>query len=173
MILRLPNRQWYWYCNDYLHIPPPAWPSNGIPAALRLTTDKTTLNSIDGIADAQLIVAVVDNDGNVATYWQAGAGDASAWLSVDLERIVTASTGTLTFPSDGNRPYRVEISDDGETGWRLVSDQTQSANRSAVQALTAVSGARGRFLRVSFIAIPDSKPAALSEVHSLGYSSSQ
>jgi hypothetical protein len=41
---RLPKRQWYWYRNEYLHIPPPAWPSNGVPAALKLTADKTTLN---------------------------------------------------------------------------------------------------------------------------------
>ena len=60
---RLPKRQWYWYRNDYLHIPPPAWPSNGIPAALKLTADKTTLNSVDGTDDTQLIVTVVDQDG--------------------------------------------------------------------------------------------------------------
>ena len=60
---RLPKRQWYWYRNEYLHIPPPAWPSNGIPAALKLTADKTTLNSVDGTDDAQLIVTVVDKDG--------------------------------------------------------------------------------------------------------------
>ena len=23
---RLPKRQWYWYRNEYMHIPPPAWP---------------------------------------------------------------------------------------------------------------------------------------------------
>ena len=60
---RLPKRQWYWYRNEYLHIPPPAWPSNGIPAALKLTADKTTLKSVDGTDDAQLIVTVVDKDG--------------------------------------------------------------------------------------------------------------
>jgi len=60
---RLPKRQWYWYRNEYLHIPPPAWPSNGIPAALKLTADKTTLKSVDGTDDAQIIVTVVDKDG--------------------------------------------------------------------------------------------------------------
>ena len=60
---RLPKRQWYWYRNEYLHIPPPAWPSNGVPAALKLTSDKTTLNSVDGTDDAQIIVTVVDKDG--------------------------------------------------------------------------------------------------------------
>ncbi len=56
---RLPKRQWYWYRNEYLHIPPPAWPGNGIPAGLKLTADKTT-SSVDGTDDAQIIVTVVD-----------------------------------------------------------------------------------------------------------------
>ena len=60
---RLPKRQWYWYRNEYLHIPPPAWPGNGVPAALKLTADKTTLKSVDGTDDAQIIVTVVDKDG--------------------------------------------------------------------------------------------------------------
>ncbi|HEX9048739.1 MAG TPA: glycoside hydrolase family 2 TIM barrel-domain containing protein, partial [Verrucomicrobiae bacterium] len=60
---RLPKRQWYWYRNEYLHIPPPAWPSNGVPAALKLTADKKTLSSVDGTDDAQIKVAVVDEDG--------------------------------------------------------------------------------------------------------------
>jgi beta-galactosidase len=60
---RLPKRQWYWYRNEYLHIPPPAWPSNGVPAGLKLTADKTTLKSVDGTDDAQIIVTVVDKNG--------------------------------------------------------------------------------------------------------------
>jgi beta-galactosidase len=60
---RLPKRQWYWYRNDYLHIPPPAWPSNGVPAGLKLSVDKTTLNSTDGTDDAQIIVTVVNRNG--------------------------------------------------------------------------------------------------------------
>ena len=71
---RLPKRQWYWYRNEYLHIPPPAWPSNGVPAALKLTADKTTLKSVDGTDDAQLIVTVVDKDGKADQ--QLSAGDA-------------------------------------------------------------------------------------------------
>ena len=60
---RLPKRQWYWYRNEYRHIPPPAWPLSGTPAALKLTADKTTPKSVDGTDDAQLIVTVVDKDG--------------------------------------------------------------------------------------------------------------
>ena len=37
--------------------------AHGIPAALKLTADKTTLESVDGTDDAQIIVTVVDKDG--------------------------------------------------------------------------------------------------------------
>jgi len=61
---RLPKRQWYWYRNEYMHIPPPAWPQPGTPAGLKLTADKTTLKSVNGTDDAQVIVTVVDAAGN-------------------------------------------------------------------------------------------------------------
>jgi hypothetical protein len=64
---RLPKRQWYWYRNAYRHIPPPAWPQGGTPAGLLLTTDHPLLNAADGTADAQIIVTVVDADGNPLT----------------------------------------------------------------------------------------------------------
>jgi len=60
---RIPKRQWYWYRNEYLHIPPPAWPIPGTPAGLKLSADKTTLKSVDGTDDAQIFVTVVDASG--------------------------------------------------------------------------------------------------------------
>jgi hypothetical protein len=292
---RLPKRSWYWYRNEYLHIPPPAWPGNGIPAALKLTADKATLNSVDGTDDAQLIATVVDqngnalnncppvtlavvsgpgefptgpsiafapdsditirdgmaamefrsyyagktviratspglkdatieiisrgepnfiagktptvkprpyvrftglatistvtlgtenptrasseapghngrfaNDANPATFWQANAGDTNAWLRVDLERIVTVQKTKLTFPTEGDWRYKIEISDDGENGWKIISDQTQSAGSAKTQVQPAVNGAQGRFLRVTFVGTPDGKPAALAEVEVTG-----
>jgi beta-galactosidase len=293
---RLPKRQWYWYRNENLHIPPPAWPSNGVPAALKLTADKTTLNSVNGTDDAQLIVTVLDkngrainncppvtlaitsgpgefptgpgitfapdsdiairdgqaaiefrsyfagktviratspglkdatiaitsrgepkfipgktptvkprpylrfsaaqgnastltlgmnnpttasseanghsgrfaNDGSAATFWQAGARDKNSWLAIDLERIAAINGVKVTFPSEGNWQYRVEISDDGNSGWTLVSDQSATANTAKTQTLAAASGARGRFLRVSFTGTPNAAPAALAEVEATG-----
>ena len=294
---RLPKRQWYWYRNEYLHIPPPAWPSNGIPAALKLTTDKTTLHSVDGTDDAQIIVTVVDkdgiainncppvtlaiesgpgefptgpsitfapksdiairdgmaameirsyhagktviratspglkdatmeitslgkpkfvagrtpsvkprpyvrftgagasgsavtlglenptrasseapghsgrlaNDGNPATFWQAAAGDTNAWLRVDLERIVTVQKTKLTFPTEGNWCYKIEISDDGNNDWKLLADQTQTTGTTRERTDTARNNApRGRFVRVTFGGTPDAKAAALAEVEFSG-----
>ncbi len=60
---RLPKRVWFWYRNEYNHIPPPAWPTGGTPAALKISADKTTLKSADGTDDAQIIVTVVDAEG--------------------------------------------------------------------------------------------------------------
>jgi hypothetical protein len=58
------------------------------------------------------------NDGNAATFWQANAADSNAWWSVDLERMVTVSQTKLTFPAEANWRYRIEISNDGSTGWK-------------------------------------------------------
>ena len=294
---RLPKRQWYWYRNEYLHIPPPVWPSNGIPAALKLAADKTTLNSADGTDDTQLIVTILDNegkaisncppvtlsiesgpgefptgpsitfapgsdiairdgqaavefrsyyagktviratssglkeatvaitslgeskfvarktppikprpylrysaatgtastltlgmnnptrasseapghsgrlanDGSVATFWQAKRGDANAWLQIDLERIATISKSKLTFPAEGNWRYKIEISDDGETDWKLVTDQSLTENTSKERTDVVQAGApRGRFVRFSILGAATAQPAAIAEVEVTG-----
>ena len=293
---RLPKRQWYWYRNEYQHIPPPEWPASGAPAGLKLTADKTTLQSADGTDDAQLIVTVMDqdgkainncppvtltiesgpgefptgpsitfepdsditirdgmaamefrsyyagktviratspgledatieitslggpkfiagktpsvkprpyarftgspanhsttsfglenparasseapghgsrlaNDGNVATFWQANDRDTNAWWRVDLEHIVMVSQTKITFPSEGNWRYRIEISDDGSADWKLVADQSQSTSAGRVRADAAQNGACGRFLRVTFAGLPAGKPNAIAEVEVLG-----
>jgi hypothetical protein len=59
---RLPKRQYYWYRQAQAHIPPPAWPAAGQPAALRLTADKGVIRA-DGTDDTQLIVTVMDARG--------------------------------------------------------------------------------------------------------------
>ncbi len=60
---RIPKRSWYWYRNQYLHIPPPQWPQNGIPAKLSLTADKTTIHGTDATDDCQILVTVQDRAG--------------------------------------------------------------------------------------------------------------
>ena len=296
---RLPKRQWYWYRNEYLHIPPPSWPSNGIPAMLKLTADKVKLLSVDGTDDAQIIITVADkngnaltncpsvtlaiesgpgefptgpsitfapdsdiairdgqaaiefrsyhsgksviraispglkdatieiisqgypkfikgktptikprpyvhftesasngspitlgrenptrasseapghsgrfaNDGNLTTFWQAEAGDNGAWLRIDLERIVTISKTKLTFPVDGNWCYKIEISDDGDTGWKLLTDQTTTTATSKVRSEPIQIGtSRGRFLRVTITGTPPENVAALTEIEVIGSS---
>ena len=292
---RLPKRQWYWYRNEYRHLPPPEWPAEGVPAGLKLTTDKATLVSADGTDDAQIIVTVVDqagrplnncppvtlaivsgpgefptgpsitfvpdsdiairdgtaamefrsyysgktvlratspgladatieivatggpefipgqtppsksrpyvrytgtpagsptvfglenptrasseavghggrlaNDGNPATWWQADAADAAPWWRVDLERIVALNRVKLVFPQAGNWRYRLEVSDDGATGWRLAVDQIRSADTGKTRTVAIAAGTHGRFLRVVFTGQPAGLTAALSEFEAQG-----
>ncbi len=61
------------------------------------------------------------NDGNPATFWQAAAGETNAWLRVDLEKIVAVKLTKLMFPTEGNWRYKIEISEDGETGLGIGS----------------------------------------------------
>jgi hypothetical protein len=63
---RLPLRTWYWYRNAYRGIAPPAWPTVGTPAKLKLEADRTTISN-DGTEDCQLIVSVLDADGKQLT----------------------------------------------------------------------------------------------------------
>jgi hypothetical protein len=60
---RLPKRQYYWYRNAYAGVAPPAWPVEGVPAALRIRTSAPTIARADGSDDVQLIVSVVDAQG--------------------------------------------------------------------------------------------------------------
>jgi len=290
---RLPKRQWYWYRNDYLHIPPPAWPGDGVPAGLKLAADKTTLKSVDGTDDAQIIVTVVDadgqaisnsppvtltiesgpgefptgpsitfapdsdiairdgmaamefrsyyagrtviratspglkdatleinslgepkyvagktravkarpyvrftgtatgsavltlgrnnptrasseaaghsarfaNDGSATTFWQAEAGQGTAWLRVDLERFASVTQTRMIFPSAGNWRYKIEISEDGESGWRQLVNQSQTTEDGAERTDSVPSGAtaRGRFVRVTISGVPPGQPVGLAE----------
>ena len=113
------------------------------------------------------------NDGNAATFWQADDDDANPWLTIDLERIVNASSVKLTFPSDGNWRYRVEISDDGGSSWKMISDQTQTASTAKTQTVTATSNPHGRFVRVSFTGTPANASAALAELEVFGTQAAQ
>ena len=61
---RLPKRSWYWYRNYHLGIAPPAWPQQGTPEALKLSTDKAVLHSTNGTEDAHIIIKITDKNGN-------------------------------------------------------------------------------------------------------------
>jgi hypothetical protein len=88
---RLPKRQWYWYRNAYAHLPPPAWPQMGTPAALRITTSSPTIRRADGTDDVQVVVSVVDAAGRrlsnsppVHLAIQAGPGELPTGRAIDF-----------------------------------------------------------------------------------------
>jgi hypothetical protein len=109
------------------------------------------------------------NDGNPATFWQAAAGNTNAWLRVDLERIVTIQKTKLTFPTNGNWHYKIEISDDGENGWKMLADQTQIANGGKERTdIVQSNSLRGRFLRVTVTGSPAGTFPAIAELEVVG-----
>ena len=65
---RLPKRQYYWYKEAYKngnHNPmEPEWPKEGIPSALKLESSSPIITSTNGTDDVQLIVTVLDAQGN-------------------------------------------------------------------------------------------------------------
>jgi beta-galactosidase len=60
---RIPKRSWYWYRNQFLHIPPPTWPRSGAAAQLALLADKLTIAGTDATDDSQLMVTVENESG--------------------------------------------------------------------------------------------------------------
>lgn len=91
----------------------------------------------------------------------------NAWLRVDLERIVTVSQTKLTFPPKGNWHYHVEISDDGDNGWKSLGE-SEIREEGIVDTIKLVKGMTGRFLRVRFVGEPDATLAALAELEVRG-----
>ena len=108
------------------------------------------------------------NDGDPATFWQAAEGDKNPWLTLDLERIVQVSTLRVTFPSAGVWRYRAEISEDGQAGWRPVANESRNSREVTTLTDTPAQWPRGRFLRVTFTALPPGRLAALAEIEVLG-----
>ncbi len=60
---RLPKKGWYWYRNEYRHIPAPEWPTAGTAAKLRLTADKSVIHATDGTDDTHVVVTILDAAG--------------------------------------------------------------------------------------------------------------
>jgi hypothetical protein len=97
---RIPKRSWYWYRSTLLHIPPPVWPENGVPAQLALTTDNPTIQGTDATDDAQILVTVQD------------AGGKPISNSPDVTFTIESGPGefptgrSITFSAEGDIPIR-------------------------------------------------------------------
>lgn len=61
---RIPKRAWYWYRNALAGVLPPQWPSEGMPAKLKLTASSNGPVKADGTDDVHLLVSVIGADGN-------------------------------------------------------------------------------------------------------------
>jgi len=137
---RIPKRAWYWYRNEYRHIPPPPWPVDGKPAKLRLEADKTALKSVDGTDDARLLVTLLDSRGNevadnfpVTLEVVSGPGEFPTGSSIMFEpgsdisilegkaaiefRTYYSGTSVIRAKSPGLEPGEVTIISEGEPRW--------------------------------------------------------
>jgi beta-galactosidase len=137
---RIPKRAYYWYRNEYKHIPPPAWPTAGTPAKLRLQADKTTLKAVDGTDDTQLMVTVLDASGKelsnsvpVTLTLISGPGEFPTGPSITFEpksdiaildgkaaiefRSYLAGTSVIRATSPGLPPAEIKIVSQGAPKW--------------------------------------------------------
>jgi hypothetical protein len=142
---RLPKRAYYWYRNTYAKVGPPTWPTSGTPAALQLTTDKTSLAAVDGTDDAQLIVTVVDSKGTAIsnnvpvtlsvssgpgefptgtsiTFTPAGSGDQSDIAILDGKAAIEfrsyySGTSVIKATSPGLTAASITITSQGSPAW--------------------------------------------------------
>ena len=97
---RLPKRQWYWYRNEYRHIPPPAWPAPGTPARLQLTADQAAIHGTDATDDTQVVVTVLDGDGHPIS------NSPEVTLSIESGPGEFPTGNTLTFSPDSDIAIR-------------------------------------------------------------------
>jgi len=116
---RLPKEAWYWYRNQYAGVPPPKWPVNGTPAALQLTASATNLTAVDGTQDAQLIVTVLDANGNA--------------ISNNVPVTLTVISGPGQFPTGTNITFT-------PPGNGQASDIAILAGQAAIEFRTYYSG---------------------------------
>jgi hypothetical protein len=103
------------------------------------------------------------NDGNASTSWQAQDNDSSPWWQVDLERAVTMTETKITFPSEANYRYKIEVSSDGLV-WTPVADQTQTTSTDKIRTDVFAKEISGHLVRVTFAG----KPAAIAELEVSG-----
>jgi hypothetical protein len=113
-------------------------------------------------------VAAWANDGNAGSFWQAASSQPNQWWRVDLEKQIAIQSVKLTFPSEGNWRYRIEASQDGETGWKPLGDETKTASVDKIRTVKLATPVSGRFVRVFFTSNALGKSAGISEVEVTG-----
>jgi beta-galactosidase len=119
---RIPKRQYYWYRNEYAHVPPPLWPSPGVAAALALSADKTTISGTQGHDDVQLLVTVMDaaghpisNSPEVTLTIESGPGE------FPTGRAITFNNNSLVAIRDGQAAISLRAYNAGNTVIRATS----------------------------------------------------
>jgi beta-galactosidase len=117
---RLPQKRWYFYRNLYRNIAPPAWPTSGTAAKLKLTTDRDTITD-DGKSDALLIVQVQDATGK--------------WLSNTPDITLTDKSGLGSFPTGSSITFTGGAWDKGvRSGQASIEFRSYNAGTVTIEA---------------------------------------
>jgi hypothetical protein len=90
------------------------------------------------------------NDGNPATIWQPALGDATPWWRIDLEKTLRISEVDLTLPPGVPSNYSVEISEDGEHGWKQIAAESSGKVTGGVFKTSVTNAPPTRFVRILF-----------------------
>ena len=109
------------------------------------------------------------NDGSFLSTWLAAPDDATPWLRIDFERIVTISTVRLSFSAGGPWRYRIEISPDGQNNWQPFAENAET-DVPNIWTTIPVDGPplTGRYLRITLLSWPDGATPGLGDVSASG-----
>jgi len=105
------------------------------------------------------------NDGSFLTAWSAAPDDARPWLRIDMERIVSVSKVRLFLPAAGPWRFSIEISLNGETGWKpfVVENAVTIPNQWTNHELSGPPTS-GRYLRVTLLEWPKDARAGVGDI---------
>ena len=99
-------------------------------------------------------LAMDGNDGKTGTRWCANDDKTGAWWQVDLENVDTIKETVVRFERSVNYGYTIALSIDGQT-WTTAVDRTQANNAEQVRRDTFPAGAKGRYLRITYVTLPN------------------
>jgi beta-galactosidase len=117
---RIPKRQYYWYRNEYAHVPPPAWPVPGNAAQLTLTADKATISGTQGHDDVQLLVTVRDAAGRA--------------LSNSPDVTLSIESGPGEFPTGRSITFRADSRIAIRDGMAAIEFRSYYAGKTVIRA---------------------------------------
>jgi hypothetical protein len=146
---------------DRSYTPPPV--SEAAKRAMANVVNVALNRPCKASSEAERRPARFANDGSIETPWAAGGDNAGEWWQVDLEGFYQLSGSRLTFPTEGNCRFTIEISQDG-TSWMLAVDRRETISTTAVRNDIYPPGAVARYVRVSLV----TPKASVSEVEVFG-----
>jgi len=124
---RIPKSMWYWYRNEYRHIPPPKRASEGDAAKLKLSADKKIITNTDGTDDVFLMVSVMDkNDQQLSNSPDVTLKIVSGPGEFPTGRSITFSNKSDIFIGDGKAAIEFRSYYGGKTVIKAVSTGLQS-----------------------------------------------